>query len=47
VTHLSFIAASYTLGLAVPVAFAAEAWARMRAAKRRLAVIDTRGGRRR
>ena len=42
-THLPFIAASYGLGLAVPVAFAAQAWIRMRAARRRLAAIEPRG----
>ena len=45
-THLPFVAAAYTLGVLVPAAFAADAWARMRAAKRRLAAIDPRRGRR-
>ena len=42
-THLPFIAASYALGLAVPIALAAQAWIRMRTAKRRLAAIEPRG----
>jgi hypothetical protein len=42
VTHLPFIALSYALGVAVPVAFAAEAWLRMRTAKRRLAAVEPR-----
>jgi hypothetical protein len=45
VTHLSFIAASYALGLFVPLAFAADAWVRMRAAQRRLGAVDPRAGR--
>lgn len=41
-THLPFIAASYALGLLIPVWFAATAWTRMRTAARKLAAIDTR-----
>ena len=44
-THLPFIAASYGLGVLIPVAFALSAWSRMVAARRRLAAIDPRGGR--
>jgi cytochrome c biogenesis protein CcdA len=45
-THLPFIAASYALGIVIPVGFAAAAWTRMAAARRRLAAIDPRQGRR-
>jgi len=45
-THLPFIAASYALGIAIPVGFAVAAWARMATARRRLAAIDPRQGRR-
>ncbi|MBN9562110.1 MAG: hypothetical protein J0H14_15490 [Alphaproteobacteria bacterium] len=45
-THLPFIAASYALGIAIPVGFAVAAWTRMSAARRRLAAIDPRQGRR-
>ena len=45
-THLPFIAASYALGVAIPVGFALAAWTRMAAARRRLAAIDPRQGRR-
>lgn len=41
-THLSFIAASYALGILVPVVFAAAAFHRMRSAARRLAAVDPR-----
>lgn len=40
--HLGFIAASYALGLLVPLWFAVTAATRTAAAKRRLAVLDTR-----
>lgn len=43
-THLPFIAATYALGLAVPVVFAAGAWRRLAQAKRRLAAVDPRTG---
>ncbi|MGI4940259.1 MAG: hypothetical protein ACRYHQ_06805 [Janthinobacterium lividum] len=43
-THLPFIAATYALGLAVPVVFAAGAWRRLAQAKRRLAAVDPRAG---
>ncbi len=43
-THLPFIAATYTLGLAVPVVFAVGAWRRIAQAQRQLAAIDPRAG---
>jgi cytochrome c biogenesis protein CcdA len=46
VTHLPFVAAAYTLGVAVPLAFALAATLRMRAANRRLGAIDPRAARR-
>jgi cytochrome c biogenesis protein CcdA len=42
VNHLPFVASAYALGILVPVAFAAAAWARTRRAERRLAALDTR-----
>jgi cytochrome c biogenesis protein CcdA len=42
VNHLPFIAASYALGVAVPVGFAIAAFFRLGAARRRLAAIDPR-----
>ena len=42
-THLPFIAASYTLGVGIPGLFALSAWRRLRQARRRLAAIDPRG----
>jgi cytochrome c biogenesis protein CcdA len=45
-THLPFIAASYALGIVIPVGFAVAAWTRMAAARRRLSAIDPRQGRR-
>ncbi len=45
-THLPFIAAAYALGVAVPVTFAVTAWLRMASARRRLAAVDPRQGRR-
>ncbi len=42
-THLPFVAASYSLGIGVPAAFAVAAWRRLRQAARRLAVLDPRG----
>ncbi len=41
-THLGFIAASYGLGVLVPVFFAVTAWTRTASAKRRLAALDVR-----
>ena len=41
-THLPFIAASYALGILIPVGFALSAYLRLGAASRRLAVIDPR-----
>jgi hypothetical protein len=43
-THLPFIAAAYALGVAVPLWFGLAAWTRLRAAIRRLAVVDPRPG---
>jgi hypothetical protein len=44
--HLPFIAASYALGILVPLTFALDAWRRTRVAQRRLAAIDPRANRR-
>jgi hypothetical protein len=44
-THLPFIAASYALGVLVPVGFALAAYLRQRSARRRLAAIDPRANR--
>jgi hypothetical protein len=41
-THLPFIAASYTLGVGIPGLFALSAWRRLRLARRRLTAIDPR-----
>jgi len=41
-THLPFIAATYVMGLAVPLVFAVMAWQRLARARRRLAAIDPR-----
>ena len=41
-THLPFIAASYALGVVIPVGFAVAAIVRAGAARRRLAAIDPR-----
>jgi len=41
-THLPFIAATYALGLAVPLVLAVAAWQRLARARRRLAAIDPR-----
>lgn len=43
-THLPYVAAAYTLGVAIPVALAVSAWQRLRLARRRLAAIDPREG---
>lgn len=44
-THLPFVAASYALGVLVPVVFAILAFTRMGAARRKLAAIDPRASR--
>ena len=44
-THLPYIVAVYTLGIAVPVVFGIAAYLRIGAARRRLAAIDPRGER--
>lgn len=44
-THLPFIAAAYTLGIAIPVAYAIAAWQRTAVARQKLAAIDPRAGR--
>lgn len=41
-THLGFIVASYSLAIGVPAVFAIRAAARLGAARRRLAAVDTR-----
>ena len=41
-THLPFIAASYALGLLVPLVFGVLAFTRMGAARRKLSAIDPR-----
>jgi len=41
-THMPFIAATYVLGVAVPLVFAVGAWRRLAQARRRLAAIDPR-----
>ena len=46
-TFLPYVAASYTLGVVIPGAFALAAWRRMRIATARLAAIDPRRARRR
>ena len=43
-THLPYVAACFTLGLAVPAVFAFAAWRRLGRARFRLAQIDPRGG---
>ncbi len=44
-THLPFIVTCYALGIGLPVLFAVDAWRRLGVARRRLAVLDTRGPR--
>ncbi len=44
-THLPFIAGAYAITLVVICVFAANAWLRMRGARRRLAALDTRAPR--
>jgi hypothetical protein len=41
-THLPFVAASYTLAILVLGGFGCSAWLRLRSACRRLAAVDTR-----
>ena len=41
-THLGFVAASYGLAIALPLAFAVSAAVRLSTARRRLAAIDPR-----
>lgn len=41
-THLPFVAASYVLGMGVPLVLALMAWQRLGAVRRRLAAVDTR-----
>ncbi len=41
-THWPFIAASYTLGVLIPLVFGITAFTRMGTARRRLALIDPR-----
>jgi len=43
-THLPYIAACFTLGLAVPAVFAFGAWRRLAQARLRLTQIDPRDG---
>lgn len=42
-THLPYVVPSYALGVIVPFGYAAAAWLRLRAARRRLAALDPRG----
>jgi hypothetical protein len=44
-THLPFIAASYALGVLVPLVFGVLAFTRMGTARRKLAAIDPRAQR--
>jgi hypothetical protein len=44
-THLPFIAASYALGVLIPLLFGIAAFTRMGTARRRLAAIDPRANR--
>ncbi len=44
-THLPFIAASYALGVLIPLVFGIAAFTRMGNARRRLAAIDPRAHR--
>ncbi len=43
-THLPFVAASYAMGIGVPVVLAILAWQRLARAQRRLAAVDPRMG---
>ena len=42
-THLPFVAASYVLGIGVPVVLGVLAWQRLARARRMLAAVDPRG----
>jgi len=42
-THLPFIAASYALGMGLPVVLGVLAWQRLVRARRMLAAVDPRG----
>ena len=42
-THLPYVAASYTLGAGVPLVLAVLAWQRLAQVRRRLAAVDPRG----
>ena len=44
-THWPFIAASYALGVLIPLVFGIAAFTRMGTARRRLALIDPRANR--
>jgi hypothetical protein len=44
-SHWPFIAASYALGVLIPLVFGIAAFTRMGTARRRLALIDPRGNR--
>jgi hypothetical protein len=44
-THWPFIAASYALGVLIPLVFGIAAFTRMGTARRRLRLIDPRAGR--
>lgn len=41
-THLPFVAASYVLGMGVPLVLGVMAWQRLALVRRRLAAVDTR-----
>ena len=43
-THLGFVAASYALGIGVPLLLAVSAWRRLVSARRRLQAVDPRMG---
>ena len=42
-THLPYVAASYALGMGVPLVLGVLAWQRLAQARRRLAAVDPRG----
>ena len=42
-THLTYIMAAYGLAVVIAVAYAVNAWTRMRRARARLAAVDPRG----
>jgi cytochrome c biogenesis protein CcdA len=43
-THLPYVAATYALGVGVPLVLAVLAMTRLSAARRRLAAVDPRAG---